>query len=232
MMSDEIIEWNGKKWKVTKYKNTIIKYELICSLTNDAFGLKFYTSSKIVQDQYYVHVTPQVKIVDVVLAKEGVFPYPERNRREAKRAEELKEASKLVDTIPAFDRHPQQDERSPDIVLGMVRDIKFDDRTKALKGKLHLYRDRVKMYRSLNDAIDQKKPFPVSVGQYNQFGGSGVLNGERYDAEQINILLDHLAILTHGEEPRCELGVCGINVADSRSVSLNQFEKKALKRLF
>ena len=231
MISDEIIEWDGKKWRVTKVKDVVVKYELLCPYLTDSKSVKFYTEDNVVQDQYSVHITPSVTTVDVVLAREGVYPYPERNRKEAKLAEELKEAAKLVDTIPAFDRHPPVDERSVHIFLGMVRDIRYDEKIRGLRGKLHLKKDRLKTYRELRDAIDNKKPFPVSVGQFNQYSGGGVLNGETYDAAQINILLDHLAILTHGEEPRCELGKCGINVVDTKNVSLNTFEKIALKRL-
>jgi len=181
----------------------------------------FFTADTWLQQDYTYKVSSTNLTVDVVLTRECVLPYPERNRAEAKLGDELKAAASRINEIYMFDRHPSFQERKPDNLLGRVKDIRWNERSRTVIGRANFVLKKLKRYPHLHDALRGKKPFPVSIGQYNHFGPPGALNGKRYGASQVGILFDHLAVLTRGERPRCELGQCGLNVKDTR-ISLDR----------
>jgi len=221
----EIIQMNGQEWKITKKGGETIKYERVDHLTTDQVPSPFYTEDTITQESYRRDKTPELYIVDAVISRSGVYPYPERKRNEAKLPEDLKEATKFIQYIPGFDRHPKDSERGLNALLGTVQNITFDPKNKGIRAKDILWRERVEQYATLQDALESKKPFPVSIGQWNVAGPPGVLDSVPFQASQKGILLDHLAHLVDGSEPRCSLGVCGLNIDTVSNDSLKALDE-------
>jgi hypothetical protein len=230
-MSSKIIKFNGKSWKVRKYRDEIIGYDRLDHITTDAIEGYYYTIDKIIQDKYTTKKLPNTLLADIILSVEGVYPYPERKRNEAKLSSDLKLATKYMKTVPAFDRHPKQEERGMSVYLGTLNDMFHCSKVKGIKGKVQFWREFLETHDSLNDALLNKKPFPISIGQFNTFGTGGVLDGVKFQAKQQNILIDHVAILTDDSEPRCSLGTCGINIDSIEKTPLSESDINLLSKL-
>jgi len=216
----KVVQKDGQNWQVTQVNDQDVQYTQLEYLMSDKTKRVQTIDQVLIQDKYKYTKTKDLFIVDVTISKEGVYPYPERARHEAKLAEDLKAGARVAYAIQGFDRHPADGERSLHTYLGHVQNITFDVRKHAIIGRDVIWRELAEHYVRFHDALQRKKPFAVSVGQYNNSGPSGILNDAPYGASQVNILLDHLAHLTDGSIPRCALPRCGINVDNLANDSL------------
>lgn len=230
-MSSNIIKFNGKNWKVRKIGDEIIGYDRVDAITIDSIQGYYYTIDKIIQDKYTTKKLSNILLADIVLSVEGVYPYPERKRNEAKLTKDLKLATKYMKSVPAFDRHPSQEERGMNVYLGTLNDMLYCPKVRGIKGKVQFWREFLETHDTLNDALMNKKPFPISIGQFNTFGPKGILDGVKFQAKQQNILIDHVAILTDDSEPRCSLGTCGINIDSTKKIPLSESDINLLNKM-
>jgi hypothetical protein len=224
---ENIVTSLGETWQYEVVNDKIVSWRLLGQPASANQTAPIPTIDIYIQDGYKINKTPELLTVDVVISREGTYPYPERSRTEAKLGSDLKQATRYIDSIPAFDRHPMRGERGLGILLGTVKNITFNNKVRVIHGKDLLWRELVEQYDNLNDAILRKKEFAVSVGQYNVSGPPGILNGVPYQASQRQILLDHLAHLVDGSIPRCGIGKCGFEIDGISNDSLNLLSKLA-----
>ncbi|MDH5482636.1 MAG: DUF2213 domain-containing protein [Candidatus Bathyarchaeota archaeon] len=148
-------------------------------------------------------------IVPAIIAREGVFPYPEG--KAYKPAAELKEAAwtaegawivpeKHPDTLIVTDRKD---------IVGRVEKPFFCDEISGIKGNLRINKKKAKP----NFVADVKsgKRKDVSIGFFYDFDETpGLFKGEKYDFVQRNILMNHVAAGV--PVGRCRSPFCGIAV--------------------
>ncbi|MHA1513365.1 MAG: DUF2213 domain-containing protein [Candidatus Hodarchaeales archaeon] len=145
----------------------------------------------------------------VTMAKEMIQTYDEGTPEEVyhfKPYKELKGSIKGLKTLPIIIEHA--DEYEEDEIVGYVKEMKGDGEKRSIKGMAYLTEG--KLPKIVLDALKANKVFPVSIGFYADLGESGSFLGQRYDATQKNIILNHLAICIDSI-PRCPEDQCGLN---------------------
>ncbi|KKM92027.1 hypothetical protein LCGC14_1222510, partial [marine sediment metagenome] len=154
----------------------------------------------------------------IILAKEMIQPYTNDDGEveyHFKPYSELKLAAQRIgknDSIDIIIEH--QDWYDAENLMGRVRQIRADDKTRTLRGMGYFYEN--KLPQGLKDSIKAGEIISVSIGFLAKLGDGGEWNGQKYDFTQTNILLRHLAILVDSV-PRCPVGVCGINLIDANN---------------
>ena len=172
--------------------------------------------SKIVED------SDEFLVVPAIIAREGVFPYPEG--KAYKPAAELKEAAWTAEGAwVVAEKHPDTVVLTVrDDIKGKVENPKFCEKINGIIGNLRFF--RAKCDAKFLDEIKSGKRRDVSLGFFYDFDATpGDWNGEHYDFVQRNILVDHVAAGV--PVGRCRSPYCGIAV-DSliRKVALDPEE--------
>jgi hypothetical protein len=172
--------------------------------------------SKIVED------SDEFLVVPAIIAREGVFPYPEG--KAYKPAAELKEAAWTAEgTWVVAERHPDT------IVLtvrndikGKVEGAKFCEKINGILGNFRFF--KAKCDAAFLAEIKSGKRKDVSLGFFYDYDATpGKWNEEPYDFVQRNILVDHVAAGV--PVGRCRSPYCGIAVdALIRKVALDPEE--------
>jgi hypothetical protein len=153
----------------------------------------------------------------IILAKEMIQEYT-NDKGEVeyhfKPYSELKLAAKRYkeyDSLDIIIEH--KDWYDVEHVMGKVKQIRADDKTRTLRGMGYFYEN--KLPQGLRDAISSGEIISVSIGFLAKLGSGGEWNGQEYDYRQENILLRHLAICVDSV-PRCPPDKCGINLKDTK----------------
>ena len=173
-------------------------------------------ASKIVED------SDEFLVVPAIIAREGVFPYPEG--KAYKPASELKDAAFTAEGAwVVAEKHPDT------IVLtvrndikGKVEGAKFSDEINGILGNLRFF--KAKCDAAFLAEIKTGKRKDVSLGFFYDYDATpGKGNDEPYDFVQRNILVDHVAAGV--PVGRCRSPYCGIAVdALIRKVALDPEE--------
>jgi len=145
--------------------------------------------------------------IPVTLAREMVQPYQNGKVKHFKPYEELKKAINGVDSIPVIIEHHSY---TDDGIVGFVKQLYADDETRSIKGIAYITKSKIddNLFKMLVNGLK----VPVSIGFWAMLGEGGIFNDEFYDAKQIEIEIDHLAIVINSI-PRCSLDDgCGMNV--------------------
>ena len=173
-------------------------------------------ASKIVED------SDEFLVVPAIIAREGVFPYPEG--KAYKPAVELKDAAFTAEGAwVVAEKHPDT------VVLtvrndikGKVESAKFCEKINGILGNLRFF--KAKCDAAFLAEIRTGKRKDVSLGFFYDYDATpGKWNDEPYDFVQRNILVDHVAAGV--PVGRCRSPYCGIAV-DSliRKVALDPEE--------
>jgi len=173
-------------------------------------------ASKIVED------SDEFLVVPAIIAREGVFPYPEG--KAYKPAAELKEAAWTAEGAwVVAEKHPDTVILTVrDDIKGKVENTKFCDKVNGILGNLRFF--KAKCDAGFLDEIKTGKRKDVSLGFFYDFDPTpGKWNDQTYDFVQRNILVDHVAAGV--PVGRCRSPYCGIAV-DSliRKVALDPEE--------
>jgi polyhydroxyalkanoate synthesis regulator phasin len=173
-------------------------------------------ASKIVED------SNEFLVVPAIIAREGVFPYPEG--KAFKPAAELKEAAWTAEGAwIVAEKHPDTVILTVrDDIKGKVENTKFCDKVNGILGNLRFF--KAKCDAKFLDEIKTGKRKDVSLGFFYDFDATpGKWKDQTYDFVQRNILVDHVAAGV--PVGRCRSPYCGIAV-DSliRKVALDPEE--------
>jgi hypothetical protein len=173
-------------------------------------------ASKIVED------SDEFLVVPAIIAREGVFPYPE--------GKAYKPASELKDAAFTAEGAWVVAEKHPDTVVltvrndikGKVEGAKFSDEINGILGNLRFF--KAKCDAVFLAEIKTGKRKDVSLGFFYDYDATpGKWNEEPYDFVQRNILVDHVAAGV--PVGRCRSPYCGIAVdALIRKVALDPEE--------
>lgn len=146
-------------------------------------------------------------VVPAVIAREGVFPYPEG--KAYKSAGELRKAAWTADNAwIVADNHPDTlILMDPQQISGRVEKSRFADN--AIKANLRFLKSKNRP-QFLAD-IKSGKLKEVSIGFFYEYDAvPGQFNGKPYDFVQRNILIDHVAAGV--QMARCAPPACGIAI--------------------
>lgn len=143
----------------------------------------------------------------ITLAREMVQEY--KDGKHFKPYNELRKSIEYVDELPIIIEHKRFSDND---VVGYVKEFRADDDERSIKGVGYFIES--KLPTPILNKINDGEPFPVSIGFFAILGNGGEFNGIKYDAEQKNIKLNHLA-LCERSTPRCDVDLCGVNVGDS-----------------
>jgi hypothetical protein len=160
-------------------------------------------ASKIVED------SNEFLVVPAIIAREGVFPYPEG--KAFKPAAELKEAAWTAEGAwIVAEKHPDTVILTVrDDIKGKVENTKFCDKVNGILGNLRFF--KTKCDAGFLDEIKTGKRKDVSLGFFYDFDATpGKWNDQTYDFVQRNILVDHVAAGV--PVGRCRSPYCGIAV--------------------
>jgi hypothetical protein len=176
-------------------------------------------ASKIVED------SDEFLVVPAIIAREGVFPYPEG--KAYKPATELKDAAFTAEGAwVVAEKHPDTVVLTVrDDIKGRVEGAKFCDKINAIEGNLRFF--KAKCNATFLDEIKTGKRKDVSLGFFYDFDATpGKWNDQPYDFVQRNILIDHVAAGV--PVGRCRSPYCGIAVDQLiRKVALDPEETEA-----
>jgi len=121
--------------------------------------------------------------------------------------------------IPMLIEH--HDSWEDDQIIGYVKDIVADDKLRAIRGMG--YFNISKCPEVLLLRLKLLEQIGVSIGFMANLGDGGVFDGILYDHTQIDIELEHLAILLK-DNGRCPLDQCGVNTkTDVDAVEIPKF---------
>jgi len=172
--------------------------------------------SKIVED------SDEFLVVPAIIAREGVFPYPE--------GKAYKPASELKDAAFTAEGAWVVAEKHPDTVVltvrndikGKVESAKFCEKINGILGNLRFF--KAKCDAAFLAEIKSGKRKDVSLGFFYDYDATpGKWNDQAYDFVQRNILVDHVAAGV--PVGRCRSPYCGIAVdALIRKVALDPEE--------
>jgi hypothetical protein len=173
-------------------------------------------ATKIVED------SNEFLVVPAIIAREGVFPYPEG--KAFKPAQELKEAAWTAEGAwIVAEKHPDTVILTVrDDIKGKVENTKFCDKVNGILGNLRFFKGKCDA--GFLDEIKTGKRKDVSLGFFYDFDATpGKWKDQAYDFVQRNILVDHVAAGV--PVGRCRSPYCGIAV-DSliRKVALDPEE--------
>ena len=173
-------------------------------------------ASKIVED------SNEFLVVPAIIAREGVFPYPEG--KAYKPAAELKEAAWTAEGAwVVAEKHPDTIVLTArEDIKGRLENAKFCDKINGIMGNLRFF--KAKCDTIFLEEIKNGKRKDVSLGFFYDFDATpGKWNDQAYDFVQRNILVDHVAAGV--PVGRCHSPYCGIAV-DSliRKVALDPEE--------
>lgn len=134
-----------------------------------------------------------------VVAVPGEFSYGDRTER--KTVEELKEAAFRHPIVPLSYGHTVDGLQPPaSMQIGTVSQ-KWSTDHNAVMGEFWLHEEKIPDV--LRKKIDNGEKIPISAGL--------ILESVDEDGTQRGIGYTHIAVLD-GEDPKCPLGVCGMNV--------------------
>jgi len=160
-------------------------------------------ATKIIED------TDDFLVVPAIIAREGVFPYPEG--RAFKPAPELKEAVWTADGAWIVgEKHPDTliVTNTTDII-GRIEKPFFCEKINGINAQLRFDKKRAKPEFLAEIKIGKRKD--VSLGFFYDFDATpGEFQGQRYDFVQRKILIDHVAAGV--PVGRCSSPYCGIAV--------------------
>ena len=160
-------------------------------------------ASKIVED------SNEFLVVPAIIAREGVFPYPEG--KAFKPAAELKEAAWTAEGAwIVAEKHPDTVILTVrDDIKGKVENTKFCDKVNGILGNLRFF--KAKCDAKFLDEIKTGKRKDVSLGFFYDFDATpGKWKDQTYDFVQRKILIDHVAAGV--PVGRCRSPYCGIAV--------------------
>jgi len=141
-----------------------------------------------------------------ILAREGVFPYPEgrafRPRKELEKSMITFEGAEVVGK-----KHPETlILTDPDLIIGKVYHANIDEKG-SVHGEVHLYKKLISddLIAGIKSGIFSKN----SMGfLYMEDATKGEFNGQVYDYVQRKIKVDHVAVgVPYPRDPGCVLGV-------------------------
>jgi hypothetical protein len=141
-----------------------------------------------------------------ILAREGVFPYPEgwafRPRKELEKSMITFEGAEVVGK-----KHPETlIVTDPDIIIGKVYHVNIDEKG-SVHGEVHLFKKLVSddLIAGIKSGVFSKN----SMGfLYIEDATKGEFNGQPYDYVQRKIKVDHIAVgVPYPRDPGCILGV-------------------------
>jgi hypothetical protein len=149
-----------------------------------------------------------------VVAVPGEYKYGDLV--EIKTAEELKDAAERHPIIPLVMGHPIDGFPTAKGTIGTLSQ-RWDEKTNKVLGEFWFHdekiSDKLKMKLEAND------PVPISAGY--------LLDSVDADGTQHGMVYTHMAILD-GEDPKCPLGICGINVRmESNPTKIVRFEQSS-----
>jgi hypothetical protein len=158
-----------------------------------------------------------------ILAREGVFPYPEG--RAFRPVDELRESLDTFEVPRVIaQRHPDTmilTDRTT--IIGKVKNVVLDETNGAVRGEVHIYKRKVspEFLAGVKAGIYNKN----SIGfLYTEDQTKGEFNGQSYDYVQRNILVDHLAVgVPNPRDPGCILGVDSFS--SNIQISLDPWEE-------
>ena len=160
-------------------------------------------ATKIVED------SNEFLVVPAIIAREGVFPYPEG--KAFKPAEELKAATWTVKgRWLVTEKHPDTMlVLNRDLIKGEVENAQFCSEINGIRANLRFFKEKCDS--KFLDEIKTGKRKDVSLGFTYDFDATpGIWKGMHYDFVQRNILADHVAAgVPLG---RCSSPYCGIAV--------------------
>lgn len=143
-----------------------------------------------------------------VMAVVGIQEYKYRDFDGVKTRKEFKSEAGLRYAAESFKREiPVFTNHDYTVQIGVVVDVKFDG--ERLIGVVRID--------SGIDILLEKvygSQIPVSIGFFYKPGDAGEYNGETYDVEQSEIMLDHLGVVTLGT-PRCPTPTCSLGDAET-----------------
>lgn len=203
--------------KLEDYNQDEIFADAVAAVTD--FSNMIYSVDNTVFDS--VNNLNNVKKIPVTLAKEMVQEYGEM--KHFKPYKELKNAIGRIDELPVIIEHKRFSDND---IVGYVKELRADDKDRAIKGFAYLTESRLPS--SVLDLLDNNEIVPVSIGFFAEMGNEGEYNGEKYDATQENIQLNHLAICMRSKA-RCPPDKCGLNV-DSVVDGLEDAETGIIKK--
>jgi hypothetical protein len=160
-------------------------------------------ATKIVED------SNEFLVVPAIIAREGVFPYPEG--KAFKPAQELKEAAWTAEGAwIVAEKHPDTVILTVrDDIKGKVENTKFCEKINGIIGNLRFF--KAKCDAKFLGEIKTGKRKDVSLGFFYDFDAApGKWNDQPYDFVQRNILVDHVAAGV--PVGRCRSPYCGIAV--------------------
>jgi len=149
------------------------------------------------------------EMVQRYTTEKGVVEYHFKPYHELKRAAERASISDQLDIIIEH-----QDWYDSDNIMGYVKEIRADDKSRSIKGTCYFYES--KLPDGLKQMIKDGEIIPVSIGFLAKLGKGGTFNNQEYKHTQEHIVLRHLAIILDSVA-RCPAGVCGINLVDSKN---------------
>ncbi len=109
-----------------------------------------------------------------------------------------------------------QDWYDTENIIGVVKNIRADDRTRTIRGMGYFYEG--KLPDGLKQMITDGEIISVSIGFLAKLGDAGNWNGLDYKHRQTDIILRHLAVCLESVA-RCPPGMCGVNLKDSETAN-------------
>jgi hypothetical protein len=172
-------------------------------------------ATKIVED------SAEFLVVPAILAREGVYPYPE--------GKAYKPAAELKDAVWTAERAWVLAEKHPDsiflmdrdLIIGQAETVKFCDEINGIIGNLRF--KKAACDAAFLDNIKTGKRKDVSLGFfYIEDRTPGEFKGQKYDFVQRKFLIDHVAAGV--PVGRCRSPYCGIAVDSILKVAVDPEE--------
>lgn len=147
-----------------------------------------------------------------IVAAPGEYKYGDIT--EIKTAEELKLAAERQPIIMLTKGHPLEGIPLARDVIGTVSQ-RWDAKTEKVIGDFWFYDEKTP--ENIKKKLQNFEPIPISAG---------ILLDDVKDGIQEGIVYTHMAILD-GEDPKCPLGTCGINIrTESNPTQNKRYEQK------
>jgi hypothetical protein len=147
-----------------------------------------------------------------IVATPGIYKYGELS--EIKTAEELKDGAERYPIIPLTMGHPVDGIPTAKEQIGTVSQ-KWNADTNCVNGEFWFYDEKIP--ENLKYKLEHNEPIPISAGF--------LLDSVDSDGTQRGYVYTHMAVLD-GEDPKCPLGTCGINIRmESNPTKLVRYEQ-------
>ncbi len=162
--------------------------------------------------------------VKAIATKEGIWNGVYRSN------DLLKSSAKWLKGIPVTLNHPQDGFADPDVAIGQVLDVEYDDQGAKAIVECELYPEKCPP--ELLQKIEAGEPIDVSTGFFTiQEDSPGKWNDQDYSKVEKTLFFDHLAIVPHGtcsSKDGCGIGVqsppISLSVNSSRGINMEEFK--------